>query len=63
MSTTISINSEIQEQVTPILNALGISVSEAVNMFLHQVTGHVQAIGFLESEESQDSRLYVVGAE
>ena len=40
MSTTIRVNSEIKEQVTPILNTLGISVSEAVNMFLHQVKIH-----------------------
>ena len=40
MSTTIRINSEIKEQVTPILNTLGISLSEAVNMFLHQVKLH-----------------------
>ena len=37
MSTTIRVNSEIKEQVTPILNTLGISLSDAVNMFLHQV--------------------------
>ncbi|MCL2082304.1 MAG: type II toxin-antitoxin system RelB/DinJ family antitoxin [Oscillospiraceae bacterium] len=40
MSTTIRVNSEIKEQVTPILNTLGISVGEAVNMFLHQVKLH-----------------------
>ena len=40
MSTTIRINSEIKEQVTPILNQLGLSVGEAVNMFLHQVKLH-----------------------
>ena len=37
MSTTIRVNSEIKEQVTPILSTLGLSVSEAVNIFLHQV--------------------------
>ena len=37
MSTTVRINSEIKEQVTPILNTLGISLGDAVNMFLHQV--------------------------
>ena len=40
MSTTVRINSDIKEQVTPILNALGISLGEAVNMFLHQVKLH-----------------------
>jgi DNA-damage-inducible protein J len=40
MSTTIRVKSEIKEQVTPILNTLGISVSDAVNMFLHQVKLH-----------------------
>ena len=40
MSTTVRINSDIKEQVTPILNTLGISLSEAVNMFLHQVKLH-----------------------
>ena len=37
MSTTIRVNSEIKEEVTPILSALGISVGDAVNIFLHQV--------------------------
>ena len=40
MSTTVRINSAIKEQVTPILNTLGISLSEAVNMFLHQIKLH-----------------------
>ncbi|MCL1788825.1 MAG: type II toxin-antitoxin system RelB/DinJ family antitoxin [Oscillospiraceae bacterium] len=40
MSTTIRVNSEIKEQVTPILNTLGLSVGEAVNLFLHQVKLH-----------------------
>ena len=40
MSTTVRINSDIKEQVVPILNTLGISLSEAVNMFLHQVKLH-----------------------
>ena len=40
MSVTIRVNSEIKEQVTPILNTLGISLSEAVNIFLHQVKLH-----------------------
>ena len=37
MSTNIRIDSKIKEQVTPILNALGISLSQAVNMYLHQI--------------------------
>ena len=37
---TIRVNPEIREQVTPILNTLGISLGEAVNMFLHQVKLH-----------------------
>ena len=37
MSTTVRINSKIKEEVTPILSDLGISLSEAINMFLHQV--------------------------
>jgi len=40
MSTTIRVNSEIKEQITPILNTLGISLSEAVNMYLHQIKLH-----------------------
>ena len=34
---TVRINSKIREEVTPILDKLGISLSEAINMFLHQV--------------------------
>ena len=37
MSTTVRINSKIKEDVTPILSDLGISLSEAINMFLHQI--------------------------
>ena len=37
MSTTVRINEKIKEEVTPILSELGISLSEAINMFLHQV--------------------------
>ena len=40
MSTTVRINSDIKEQVLPILNTLGISLGEAVNMFLHQIKLH-----------------------
>ena len=40
MTTTIRINTEIKEQITPILNTLGISLSEAVNMYLHQIKLH-----------------------
>ncbi|GHU56116.1 hypothetical protein FACS1894132_13160 [Clostridia bacterium] len=36
-STTIRINNDVKNDVTPILSELGISLSEAVNMFLHQV--------------------------
>ena len=34
---TVRIDPKIKEQVTPILSDLGISLSEAINMFLHQV--------------------------
>lgn len=34
---TVRINDKIKEEVTPILSDLGISLSEAINMFLHQV--------------------------
>lgn len=34
---TVRINSKIKDEVTPILNDLGISLSEAINMFLHQI--------------------------
>lgn len=34
---TVRINDKIKEEVTPILAELGISLSEAINMFLHQV--------------------------
>jgi len=40
MSTTVRIKSDIKEQVVPILNTLGISLSDAVNMFLHQIKLH-----------------------
>ena len=34
---TVRVNDEIKKEVTPILDDLGISLSEAINMFLHQV--------------------------
>ncbi len=34
---TVRVNDKIKEEVTPILSDLGISLSEAINMFLHQV--------------------------
>ena len=34
---TVRINDKIKKDVTPILEDLGISLSEAINMFLHQV--------------------------
>lgn len=34
---TVRINDDIKEQVIPILDELGISLSEAINMFLHQI--------------------------
>lgn len=34
---TVRINEKIKEEVTPILSDLGISLSEAINMFLHQI--------------------------
>lgn len=34
---TVRINEQIKKEVTPILNDLGISLSEAINMFLHQI--------------------------
>ena len=34
---TVRINDKIKEEVTPILSDLGISLSEAINMFLHQI--------------------------
>ncbi|MDR2166505.1 MAG: type II toxin-antitoxin system RelB/DinJ family antitoxin [Clostridiales bacterium] len=40
MSTTVRVNNEIKAQVMPILNTLGISLGDAVNMFLHQVKMH-----------------------
>lgn len=33
----VRINDKIKEEVTPILDELGISLSEAINMFLHQI--------------------------
>ena len=33
----VRVNAKIKEEVTPILSDLGISLGEAVNMFLHQV--------------------------
>ncbi len=37
MSTTVRVNEEIKKEVTPILNSLGLSLSEAINMYLHQI--------------------------
>ena len=34
---TVRINEQIKEDITPILNDLGLSLSEAINMFLHQI--------------------------
>ncbi len=34
---TVRINSKIKEEVTPILESLGISLSEAINIYLHQI--------------------------
>ena len=34
---TVRVNDNIKREVTPILDDLGISLSEAINMFLHQV--------------------------
>ena len=34
---TVRVNDDIKKEVTPILNDLGISLSEAINMFLHQI--------------------------
>ena len=34
---TVRIKNKIKEEVTPILSDLGISLSEAINMFLHQI--------------------------
>ena len=34
---TVRVNDNIKKEVTPILDDLGISLSEAINMFLHQI--------------------------
>lgn len=34
---TVRINDDIKKEVTPILKDLGLSLSEAINIFLHQV--------------------------
>lgn len=34
---TVRVNDKIKEQVAPILADLGLSLSEAINIFLHQV--------------------------
>lgn len=34
---TVRVNDDIKKEVKPILDDLGISLSEAINMFLHQV--------------------------
>ena len=34
---TVRINDNIKREVTPILDDLGLSLSEAINIFLHQV--------------------------
>lgn len=37
---TVRINEQIRDEITPILNDLGLSLSEAINMFLHQIKIH-----------------------
>ena len=34
---TVRVNDNIKKEISPILNDLGISLSEAINMFLHQI--------------------------
>ncbi len=34
---TVRINDDIKREVTPILEDLGLSLSEAINIFLHQI--------------------------
>ena len=34
---TVRINDDIKKEIKPILDNLGISLSEAINMFLHQI--------------------------
>lgn len=34
---TVRINDKIKKEVTPILDDLGLSLSEAINIFLHQI--------------------------
>lgn len=34
---TVRINDDIKKEITPILEDLGISLSEAINIFLHQI--------------------------
>ncbi len=34
---TVRINDNIRKEVTPILDDLGLSLSEAINIFLHQI--------------------------
>lgn len=34
---TVRINEKIKEEITPILSDLGLSLSEAINIFLHQI--------------------------
>ena len=34
---TVRVNDDIKKEVLPILDGLGISLSEAINIFLHQV--------------------------
>ena len=34
---TVRINDDIKKEITPILNDLGLSLSEAINIFLHQI--------------------------
>ena len=34
---TVRINDDIKKEITPILEDLGLSLSEAINIFLHQI--------------------------
>lgn len=34
---TVRVNDNIKKEITPILNDLGLSLSEAINIYLHQI--------------------------
>ncbi len=58
---TVRINDDIKKEVTPILDDLGLSLSEAINIFLHQIKinngipFHIKRKGIIELNDGYGS--------